>query len=107
MSVHLLAGARAVQRGCVLLAYMLVYVCAYTVCPGVCVSQWPAASHRPYLWVKLAQIHLLKSAFYSVSHKQIPAGFIHFQKHSITSSDLSPTSVDVHFCFFFSPRRFM
>lgn len=43
----------------------------------------------------------LKSAFYSVSHKQITAWSVHFQNHSITSSDLSSTSVDLHFFFFF------
>lgn len=49
-----------------------VLVCA--ACPQVWVSQWPAAMHRAYLWVKLAQIHFLKSAFYSVSHNKYQPG---------------------------------
>lgn len=96
VSVHLLACACTLQRADVFFAHL-----QRASVRVQCVSQWPAAPHRAYLWVWLARIHPLKSAFYSVSHKQIPAWSVHFQNHSITSLDLSSTSVDLHFFFFF------
>lgn len=82
------------------MSFFCTYACVCTMCHGVCVSKWPAALHKGYLWFELDKIHLM-SAFYSVSHKQIPAVSVHFQKNSTTSSDLSPTSVDLHLLLLF------
>lgn len=58
--------------------WLYVCVCVLRVL-NLCVSKWPAVTPRAYLWLQLAKIHLLKSAFYSVSHEQIPAELVHFQ----------------------------
>lgn len=103
MSVHLLASTSKSERAC--FSVLLWRVC--TPCPAVWVRKWPAAVHEAYLWVKLAKIHLIKCAFYSVSHKQIPSGSVHSPTNSITSSGLSSTSADMQWLFsiFFRNRQ--
>lgn len=45
-------------------------------------ASWNPQHLPTYLWVFLAEIHLLKCAFHSLSHKQKPAGSAHFQTTS-------------------------
>lgn len=98
VSVHLLASTSKSERVCFLV--LLWRVC--TPCPAVWVRKWPAAVHEAYLWVKLAKIHLIKCAFYSVSHKQIPTGSVHSpttQQHPQISPQHLLTCSDYYFFF--------